>query len=342
MPEQRRPELIDCVWITWEEQRRTETLSEALGIELIRLDAPRRYLWKVLKLSVGTLMAIARRRPRCVIVQNPSMALAGLTALIRPIFRYRLIVDRHSNFKFPTMDNPALKYRVFHWLSRMTIRAADLTIVTNDFLARTVDSWGGRSFILEDKLPDLHLAQPEELSDEQSLLYVASFSADEPVEAVIDAARQLEGEATLYISGNPARLDPGIRASLPPNVHLTGFLPEAHFQSLMASVDVVIGLTRQDHTLLCCAYEAVSLGKPLVLSDTMALRRYFRRGAVYTGHQPEQLAEAFRSALRERDLLAEQAQGLAVSLEKEWQPRFSALVAIVRQYAGEPATVPGS
>lgn len=324
--------LKGCIWITWEKHRRTETLSRALGVELVCFNPPKNYFWKVLKLSGRTLATIVCRRPRCIIVQNPSMALTGLVALLKFLFRYRLVVDRHSNFKFYSIADRSLKYRIFHWISRKTIGKADLTIVTNDYLANVVDQWGGKSFVLQDKLPHLEFAKSRQLECSNSLLFVASFNPDEPVESVIAAASLLVNEAHLFISGNPARLDRKLRNNLPPNIELTGFLPESEFQSLMSSVDIVVGLTDQDHTLLCCAYEAVSLGKPLVLSETNALLAYFDAGAVYTGHKPRQLAEAFRTALQRRERLAQDSRKLGERLERDWEPRRASLVRVLASF----------
>ncbi len=323
----------DCIWITWERQRRTETLSGDLGVRLYRLTPPDNYLWKVLVLSLRTIGILLRVRPRCLIVQNPSMALAGLVALLRPLFGYRLVVDRHSNFKFPTMDDPSPKYRAFHALSRLTISKADLTIVTNDHLAGVVRDWGGRPFVLQDRLPDMDLARETELEGERNVVMVSSFSADEPIDAVLAAAEHLPEGWRLHMTGNWRRRGADLESRVPSSVRLTGFLDEPDFQSLLLSADAVVALTTQDHTLLCSAYEAVVLGRPLVLSDTSALRAYFREGVVFTGHGADDLAAAMIRAVEERDERAAAIRGLRDVLAEEWKPRFRDLVARIEGFA---------
>ncbi len=318
--------LADTIWITWEQQRRTETLAKALEIPLYRFRPVRIYSLKVLLLSLRTLLVLLSKRPRRLVVQNPSMALAGLVCWLKPLFGYRLVIDRHSNFKFPTMESRSLKYRLFHALSRMTVARADLTIVTNGHLAGIVEGWGGRPYVLQDMMPTLTAGDAVSLSGRSNIAWVNSFSADEPVEAVLDAAKYLPDGVTLHITGDDSRLSPALLSSVPDNVRLTGYLHETDFQSLLKSVDVVLALTRQDHTLLCSAYEAVALGKPLVLADTHALREYFNSGVLFTSLDPETIAATLCQALEERTQRAQAVEELRERLLSEWKPRFEELI----------------
>ncbi len=316
----------DCIWITWEEQRRTDVLSAELGISLYRLTSSSNYLLRLLKLSLQTLQILFKNRPQKLIIQNPSMALAVLTVVFKPLFAYKLIVDRHSNFKFDTIDIPSLKYRIFHLLSRYTVRKADLTIVTNNFLAQVVRDWGGRPFILQDKLPSLPFAGETELEGQRNLALVFSFSLDEPVEEVLLAARRLPSDVVLYITGNWKRLNKSLLEDLPPQVRLTGYLSEKDFQTLINSVDAVMAFTDQDHTLLCSAYEAIALGKPFLTSDTSALKSYFRKGVLFTKHDANSLVKAMGMILEESHKRSCMIKELAELLSEEWSPRFRNLV----------------
>jgi glycosyltransferase involved in cell wall biosynthesis len=59
-----------------------------------------------------------------------------------------------------------------------------------------------------------------------------------------------------------------------PNVTFTGFLADPDYVALLGRADVVIVLTSDDDLLNCGAYEALALDKPLILSDTKAIREY--------------------------------------------------------------------
>lgn len=314
------------IWITWERQRRTDTLARELRLKLHRFTPPDQYLWKVLVLSLMTVATLIRIRPKRLVIQNPSMALAGLVVFLKPLLRYGLVVDRHSNFKFHTKDDPSLKYRIFHALSRWTVRHADLTIVTNDYLAEIISSWGGRAHVLQDRLPDMDLAEDTDLEGKHTIVMVSSFSADEPIAEVLRAAPMLDDGTVLYMTGNWRRFASDLERTIPANVRLTGYLSERNFQSLVKSADVVLALTTQDHTLLCSAYEAVVLHKPLVTSDTSALRSYFRKGVLFTGHSADELSRTLNRAVVEREERSKEIEELALILEAEWRPRFEELV----------------
>ena len=258
------------------------------------------------------------------------MALASLTVFVKPLFGYKLIVDRHSNFKFHTVNKLSPKYKFFHILSRYTIRKADLTIVTNEFLAQVVRDWGGTPFILQDMLPNLELAGASKLEGQRNLALVSSFSDDEPIEAVMKAARELPDNVVLYITGNWKSLRKSLLNDLPRQVRLTGYLDENDFQTLINSVNAVMALTTQDHTLLCSAYEAVSLGKPFLTSNTSELKSYFRKGVLFTKHDAESLAKNMKLVLNETEKKSIEIKELRKVLAKEWMVRFQDLIGKIK------------
>jgi glycosyltransferase involved in cell wall biosynthesis len=119
----------------------------------------------------------------------------------------------------------------------------------------------------------------------------------------------------LQITGDYRR----VKHLLPPSpAHLTGFLPEAEYVELLRTADVIVDLTCMEDCLVCGAYEAVALEKPLVTSDTAALRDYFRLGTVYTKHDCQSLAAAITYALAHRDRLGADMKRLKLDLGRHW------------------------
>jgi glycosyltransferase involved in cell wall biosynthesis len=315
------------IWIAWQDHRRTRELADALGVKLFVFRSHRPYLVKVAVLAVRTIWTLLALRPELVIVQNPSIVLAALAGFFSRLIGYRLVVDRHSNFKLPTLHSRAPKWKLFHALSRYSVRRAQLTIVTNDYLKRIVEQWGGRGFVLPDRIPRLDLARRVDLERRPAIVYVCSFGNDEPVAAVIAAARLLEEREDLQISitGDHGRAAPGLRDNLPGNVRLTGYLSERRYQSLLASCDVVMVLTTAPHLLVCGAYEAVSLGKPLITSDQPEIRSHFTRGTVLTDNSAQDLARAMTEAVARSGELAAAMTALKPELEKRWRDVFALL-----------------
>lgn len=315
-----------ALWISWERQRRSIEMADALGVPLVILQSSAPYYLRALTLSFRTAGILLRRRPRILFVQNPSMVLALVACLLRPLLRYRLVVDRHSNFMFVKHKVSGLEHWLHGAVSRFTLRKADLTIVTNETLRRLIEEQGGRGFVLQDRPPTLALGGVTDLGPGQHVVYVASHAPDEPVAEVVAAARSLGPQITVHITGNAKRSPPELVANAPGNVRFTGFLSEADYQTLLRSSAGVIALTKMPATLLCCAYEALAVGKPMVLSDQEELRRYFHAGAVPTDNTAEGIAAAIRTLLERRDELAGESRRLAVENAKDWHARFERLL----------------
>ena len=327
------------VWITWERQRRTSVLSEEIGASLYVLsDSSRSYKYRFVRylfLSLKTLSVVLRKRPHILIVQNPSIVLAFVACIYRFIFKYYLIIDRHSNFKFH--KNEGFVWYIFHKLSEFTIKHADLTIVTNSYLADFVQKIGGDSFVLPDKIPTLTLARPLNLSTKKNIVYVCSFNDDEPVAEVIEAVNNIKG-VMVYITGdyNNAK---GIflkeKYKYINNVVFTGFLDEDSYQSFLCSAHVILVLTKQEYTLTCGAYEAVSLYKPMVLSNTKTIRNYFYKGAKYCDPNAVSIAFAINEAIISIENLFYEVTCMKLELQNRWDRDFSRLL---RKIACETGT----
>jgi spore maturation protein CgeB len=88
---------------------------------------------------------------------------------------------------------------------------------------------------------------------------------------------------------------------------------------------VIVDLTAIEDCLVCGAYEAVALGRPLVTSDTAALRAYFRQGTVYSRHDSVSLAAAITYALAHRERLAAEMRELKPDLIASWTTQRDAL-----------------
>jgi len=317
--------LEHAVWIAWERQRRTTELARILNVPLVRELFEGPYPIRIPVVIVRTIVELIRRKPRVVIVQNPSVVLASLVCVLKPLFGFRVIVDRHSNFKFETVESSNPKYKVFHSLSRHSLRNADLTVVTNEFLANVVRNEGGRAHILPDAIPVLQRNDAKDLGPGGHVLYVCSFDRDEPLEMVLDAARTLDPEVTFHVSGNHRHADRALLDTAPPNVRFLGFLSDEEYATTMASVDVVLTLTTQSHTMQCGAYEAISLEQPLVFADHEEMKDYFHKGVVVTDLTGQDIARAIGQAVEQKTKLKQEAGELKKELIRDWEGDFEVL-----------------
>jgi glycosyltransferase involved in cell wall biosynthesis len=216
------------------------------------------------------------------------------------------------------------------WLHRYTLKSADLTIVTNQYLSSIVESLGGRALVLPDKLPDLHPKSSVKLEASISLLMISSFGQDEPIEEVIKACVQLEGvhDFTVYVTGNFRKAPADLIARAPSNMEFTGFLSEQAFVDMLYAVDGVLALTTSDYCMLCGCYEAVAANKPLVTSDKSVLREYFE-GAVFVDSDADSIASGIAALLEDLPGANERTDAMHEEISGRWETQFSQLEKII-------------
>jgi glycosyltransferase involved in cell wall biosynthesis len=270
-----------------------------------------------------------------VYVQNPSLVLALLVLLARPFCgRYRVFMDAHNEAIEP--------FTHAFWpvpvVSRFAIRHADITIVTNSALAHRVTAVGGRAMTLPDRLPTPPIPPTSlTLTDPVEIMVVATYAADEPISEIIQAARQLGPAYRLSITGRETKLAAAERARLPTNVKQTGFLSEHDYWKLMANSHFVLDLTLKPNCLVCGAYEALSLKRPMILSDNPATVDLFGKVAVFPATaSPDDIAKALQQARAQYEQLCATIEIEQPGFAAEWQLRAEKLARMMD--ADQPKT----
>lgn len=312
-----------AVWVSWENHRRSTELAKEFNAKLFVYDRKHSSrIARYVRAACATTNFLIGEKPKYVFGQNPSIILALLLVLLRPFFGYVVIIDRHSNFRYGSQN--AFVDFFFHLLSDYTLRLADFTIVTNDHLKGLIESKGGRGLVLQDKLPTLDLCESMELEGGINMVFICSFSKDEPVEEVIEAFDGFGENVHLYVTGNYKK-NSEYRSHAEKkreNIHFTGFLSEKSFQSLIFSADALVVLTKNENTLTCGAYEGVALGKPLILSNTHAIRSYFAKGALYCNNDSESIRNCIRKYMEDRKLLEDEIVLFKRDVLIDWRERF--------------------
>lgn len=236
-----------------------------------------------------------RRRPRVLLVQSPSIVLAAFATALRRVAGYRIIVDAHNEAVEPYIHPSRAIKALVDW----TMRRADLTIVTNSHLAKVVVARGGRPLVLPDPLPSPPAGQATELGGDFNVVVIATFAADEPLPCIFECAATLLSDAHFHVTGNSRRMSRELRALVPANVRLTGFLDDEAYWALLRGADAILDLTLMDNCLVCGAYEAIAVDKPLIVSDNPASRELFGEMGELVDNTTTGLFEAI-SRLRSR------------------------------------------
>jgi glycosyltransferase involved in cell wall biosynthesis len=313
--------------VSWFDHRRTRELCAGLGIEVVFLIAPYRGLRRYLQLTVRTLTLLARRRPAVLLVQNPSLVLSMLALALRWLFGYRLVVDAHNEAVVPFENSQGWVRRVSRWV----IRHAELTIVTNVQLARIVEMLGGRAFVLPDAIPSVPPGTARELGAGFNVALIATFAKDEPIGAIFEAVRG--ADLKLYVTGNQRKLAAQDAARVPENVRFTGFLAEQDYWDLLRGSDAIIDLTLKPNCLVCGAYEALAVGRPVLLSDNAASMELFGDGAAYTDSTPQGIRRGVERLRSEPSRWQAAARAKANELAVRWGEQARGLTRILGSLA---------
>jgi glycosyltransferase involved in cell wall biosynthesis len=318
------------IWLSWERHRRSEQLVKHFGIKSFFFESGLPRLIRHPFFIIKTIKVLLFERPRVLIIQNPSIILAFMVCLIKKcrLMKYYLVVDSHNGGISP--DN---KIILMIWIYNFVQRIADITIVTNYNLAEVIRKHGGNPYILPDKIPEPVEVNNLQLPGDFKFLFVSTFAKDEPIEELIIAAGSLDAGDKIYVTGNYKKADPKLLKGLNNAIVLTGFLVDSDYWGHMKNVDCVVDLTLRDDCLVCGAYEAISVGTPLILSDTAVLRKTFHKGAVFTENNAKSISTALKEAKDNNKFLKENIKKFKEDFIQEWQINGNQLKKIIKQAA---------
>jgi glycosyltransferase involved in cell wall biosynthesis len=163
-----------------------------------------------------------------------------------------------------------------------------------------------------------------------TVLVPCSFSEDEPIEVLLDAAA-LAPEIRFRVTGSLTKARArGFVAKAPPNLEFTGFLSKEDYDRSLFTSDALLGLTTIEGIQLSVANEAVGAGLAMVLSDTSILRTLFGSAALFAANKPEALAETCRQAVARSTELAVRSADLRVARESRWAGQAAHVAGLAR------------
>ena len=311
------------VWITWDHHRRSESLSAEMQAVYLVISSRRSGIFRYISCAARTIWRLFKDRPTVVFAQSPSIFLAALAVAWGRLAGVTAVVDAHNAGILPMEGrNPFLT-----WVAAWSLRRAAVVIVTTEALAEIVRSRGGRPFVLMDPLPREVFAAAERFagatSGQTSIVCVTTWAKDEPIEELLAVAPLLPVSWRLSFTGRPP--ERVRRMSLPDNVRLTGFLSDADYIELLLGASCIVDLTTREDCLVCGAYEAIAARRPIVLSDTAALRNAFGEVAQFTRNDRQSIATAIKAAMQRDDLMAQQSRAFADRFVVTWRQRKSIL-----------------
>jgi len=272
---------VNGISISWyREHRRSKEIAAVAGVDpvFIRSDQkllPLRYLaqWR------ATSQALKAAAPSVIVVmQPPPFAVFSVLRYARK-HQATVVGDLHSGVFFDPK---------WSWLAPRVLgilRKHGGAIVPNSELAERSRAAGVTTFVCHGLITPIERAEPPA---ERFVLVPLTYSRDEPVEAVLEAAR-LAPDVNWVLTGKaPA----AVRESAPSNLRFCGFVSVEEYRRLRLEASAIIALTTQPSTMQSAGYEAVSSATPLVTVPFAVLKDYYGESAVYVDNSARQIADA--------------------------------------------------
>ena len=283
---------------------------------------------------IRTLKILRAERPQAVFVMSPPVFAVLAVAWYCRQAGIPFVIDSHT----AAYLHP--RWRRLQWLQSALSRRAATTIVTNEHLASRIEQAGGHATIVTDVPVTYEKLADIPMPGSFSVAVVCSFNDDEPVDQVIEAARQLP-EVSFLMTGDSRRLRRDLAERLPANVKLTGFLSTSEYGGLLTRADAVMALTTRDHTMLRGAYEAIYQGTPVIISDWPLLRETFGTGAIHVDNSASALVDALRQMQQDPARFKADARRLRERKLALWNDRQAALKMRLATCMARPAATVG-
>lgn len=273
--------------------------------------------------AVVTVGLLLRHRPRSVIVTNPPIFPAMFVWLWCLVSGAPFVLDSHPA-SFGLKDNRIAAF--FLPVHRFLARRSAGVAVTTDALGDVVRGWGADPLLVHEAPPLLlpeHTSPADGAPSTPTVFFVCTFAPDEPWREVLEAAASLPG-VRVQVTGRPEKVDADTRAALPDTVELVGFLGQDDYLAHMAASTLVLSLTTEPESVMRSAYEAVYLQRPLMVTDTEALREVFPYARL-TQNDAASLAEAITAALDQTGQLDADAELALECQTQRWDDQHAEL-----------------
>jgi glycosyltransferase involved in cell wall biosynthesis len=323
------------VFIAWVEyQRRVEVLAPFLELDIYYFS----YAWetrsKILKaLSFflkffRTLICLFQNRPALVMVQFPPAPALYCVALYSWLTGARYVSDCHFGI---TNEN------WLSWIYAKKLLARGQVIVHNDHLVEQVKvAMKVNPFVLRDGVAKRQainfgstpLLETHGLAPQKYVLFPCSFSLDEPLQEMLEAARLLP-DIRFVMTWYSEKLPKQMRETLPANVILTGFLEVGDYNYLFANAGIALVLTKHEAVQLSAMQEAMAFEIPAVVSDLKTTRFLYKDYPVYVKNDSKSIAEGVSHAFQNTLQLEENMKRLRLESEREFFDQIANLKSLL-------------
>jgi glycosyltransferase involved in cell wall biosynthesis len=247
--------------------------------------------------SILTIIKILRAKPKSVILQLTQGPILFLFIILKKLIKFKLIGDVHSGF----LIYLNLKGKILNFTFSKLIDNLDLIIVHNKEILKII-SKKNKTFLLYDPL----INDVEELKIRKNKTFVfvpIMKKPDEPIRELIKASEELKSDFLFISTGKKIE-----------NIKYLGYLSYENYLKVLKTCDIVLALTKREFTLLSIIFEAISLGKPIIASETLTIKNFLKDNALYTNH--ENLAEKIKEMKMKKEIYKERITKIRNEIEK--------------------------
>jgi glycosyltransferase involved in cell wall biosynthesis len=247
--------------------------------------------------SILTIIKILRAKPKSVILQLTQGPILFLFIILKKLIKFKLIGDVHSGF----LIYLNLKGKILNFTFSKLIDNLDLIIVHNKEILKII-SKKNKTFLLYDPL----INDVEELKIRKNKTFVfvpIMKKPDEPIRELIKASKELKSDFLFISTGKKIE-----------NIKYLGYLSYENYLKVLKTCDIVLSLTKREFTLLSIIFEAISLGKPIIASETLTIKNFLKENALYTNH--ENLAEKIKEMKMKKEIYKERIMKIRNEIEK--------------------------
>lgn len=277
------------------------------------ITAPMRYV----RQSIDTWRVLNKQKPAIIIVTNPPIFACMVVYLYCRKTGAQYVMDTHP---------PALYSRRWAWslpLQRLLARPALVNVVDQERYQNLFMTWGARAIVLPNLPVEIPMPEPKSRSSEKSfeITVVNTFAADEPLEPIWQAARDLQ-DVKFYILGDTGLAPKGILTSAPENITFTGYLRGIDYWQRVVSSDALICLTTYPYSLLAGAKDGLMARIPMLLSRQPVLTDYFTKGVVFVDNTAGSIIEGVHQIRLRQNELRHEIADLLREKHTDWRADF--------------------
>lgn len=318
------------IYISWSKHSQvSDTMAYYLGAKSycisyfkrqLTIFAPLKYILATFK----TIFLLQKNKPDIVFVQNPPVFAVLAVWIYCLLYKSQYVVDSHSGVF--TLK----RWAIFLWLYRYLSKRALVNLLHNEPLKKVVSNWGAQAITLEPGPMKMKTDGQYPLLKGFNVVVVSTYSEDEPISEVINAAKHLPN-INFYITGSLKKAPKNIINNIQQNIVLTDFISPNEYGALLKGCDVVVCLTKNDNTMQSGALEALELGRPIITSDWNILQNYFYKGTIHIDNTAVSLEMAIEKIRKNHSYYLKEVNNLREECHASWARRFSKLLEILNE-----------